>query len=94
MATEVTDPIELKALLWEAMRIMIRRFGPNWLNHLNSVWDDAVEDMLAPLGPVEEWASLAVDDIEQAWSAGDLETVKDRTYILRQIRSPGVAIAQ
>ena len=73
---------------------MICRFGPDWLNHLNSVWCDGVAELAAPLGPVEEWASLAIDDIEQAWSVGDMEAVKDRTYILRQIRSPGVAIAQ
>ncbi len=94
MTRKITDPRERKALLWEAVRIMIYRFGSDWQYHLNSVCCDIVEDLLAPLGPVDEWASLAVENIEQAWSVGDMETVKDRKYILRQIRSPGVVIAR
>ena len=83
MTREVTDPIEREALLWELVRRMIHRHGPNWRKHLNSVRNDDVAELLAPLGIIQEWASRALDEIDEARCTGDFDVVTDRTYVLR-----------
>ena len=89
MATEVTDPAQRKALLWEVVRIMIRRYGPDWRDHMDNIECEAVQELLAPLGGFDDWASRAFDEAEKARLTGDKETEMERTYILAEILSSG-----
>ena len=89
MTREVTDPIEREALLWELVRRMIHRHGPNWQTHLKSVWCDDVAELLAPLGTAKDWVCRALDEIDEARHTGDWEVVADRTYVLGRIIMSG-----
>ena len=89
MATEVTDPTERKALIWEVVRIMIRRYGRDWRDHMDSIQSDEVNELLAPLGSIEDWASRALDEAEKARLTGDIDTEMERTYIFAEILMSG-----
>ena len=89
MTTPVTDPTERKALLWEVVRIMIRRYGRDWRDHMDSIECETVQELLAPLGTIEDWASRALDEAEKARLAGDSQTELELTYIFAEILMSG-----
>lgn len=89
MAEAVTDLAERNARLWEAVRIMIRRYGRDWRDHMDSIECEAVRELLAPLGTIEDWASRALDEAEKARLAGDRFTEIERMYIFGEIVSCG-----
>ena len=90
MAIEVTDLAKRKALLWEVVKMMIMRQGPNWRDHLDSIQCDSVEELLAPLGSIEDWATRAYEEMDEARLAGDNSVRQDRrAYIFAQIIAGG-----
>ena len=89
MATEITDPDKRKALLWEVVRIMIRRYGRKWRDHMDSIECEAVEELLAPLGGFDDWASRALNEAEKARLAGDRYTEIERMWLFGEIVSCG-----
>ncbi len=87
MATEVTDPTERKALLWEVVRIMIRRYGRGWRDHMDRIQCGGVNELLAPLGSFDDWASRALDEAEEACRAGDRYTEIESMWVFGEIVS-------
>ena len=89
MATKVPDPVEKNARLWKAARTMIHRHGADWREHLHSSNSERVDEILALLGGIEDWASRALDEAEDARIMGDLETQLDRACLLSKILASG-----
>ena len=89
MGKATPDPVKRKAVIWRAVRTMIRRYGADWREHLDRDSSERVDEMLAPLGSIEDWASRALDEAEDARIVGDAEKELDRIYLLGEILSSG-----
>ena len=68
---------------------MIRRYGRKWRDHMESIECETVQELLAPLGTIEDWASRALDEAEKARLTGDSQTELERTYIFAEILMSG-----
>ena len=87
MATEVTDPAKRKALLWKVATTMIMRFGPDWRDHMDSI--EGADEILAPLGSIEDWATRAYEEMQLARLIGNNDLKHEKAYIFAELISAG-----
>ncbi len=87
MTNEITDPAQRDALLWLVVRAMIRNYGRGWRDHMDRIQCEGVNELLAPLGSFDDWATRALDEAEEARRAGDRYTEIERMWVFGEIVS-------